>query len=434
MKKTAYILVAVLGLISFGCESYVEGINDNPNAFTDSPGELIIGQAGLASIILAESQPARISGIFTDQFTGSNAQFTSLNSYTVTASTFDDIWGNIYTAGLAQTRLVQEKGAVSGNQSLTGVSQIIEGWIAGETAALFGDVPYLEAVRPNEFPNPKYDTQADVLRAVQELLSNGITNVQNGGTPTAMPMYTGDYSWAEVGHTLKARYYLIAKDYANAAREAALGISRPSKSLSAFHSATIGQQNLYYQFGVLQRGGYLTARNSNLRRLLNGTKARLINTPGDINRETRYFTFDELNYQAGGYFAIDAPFPLISWEENQLIRAESLARTGNETGARNAFNILRESLAITYGGSFPASTATGSLLINQILEEKYCTLVGSLQVYHDARRTKNALRVPVKNNSAPSIPQRFIYAQDEINTNDSFPGVVDLYTPTPVNQ
>lgn len=434
MKKLKYIIVAALGFVSFGCESYVEGVNENPNAFTDAPGELIIGQAGLASIILAESQPARIAGIFTDQFTGSNAQFTLLNTYTVTASTFDDVWANIYTAGLAQTRLVQDKAAASNSQSLLGISQILEGWIAGETTALFGDVPYSQAVKPLEFPNPQYDSQAEVLQAVQAIISNGITNVTNGGTTIAMPMYTGDYSWAEVGHTLKARYYLVAKDYANAAREAALGISRPTRTLSAFHSATIGQQNLYYQFGVLQRGGYLTARSSNLRRLLNGTKARLLNTPGDINRESRYFSFDELNYQAGGYFAIDAPFPLISWEENQLILAEARARTGNDTAARNTLNVVRENLAITYGGSFPASTATGTLLINQILEEKYCTLVGSLQVFHDTRRTRNALRVPIKNSTASTIPQRFIYAQDEVNTNTNFPGIADLFTPTPVNR
>jgi hypothetical protein len=433
MKKIKFLTVAALGLLSLGCESYVEDVNVNPNNFTDAPSGLIIGQAGLASILLSESQPARFAGIFTDQFTGADRQFISYESYQVTAGDFDDTWGNIYTAGLAQTRLVQEKAREDGNRGAEGISQIIEGWLAGEGAALFGDVPYSEAIQPNEFPNPKYDAQADVFNSVQTILSAGIANVQSGGA-VPMPMYSGAYSWVEVAHTLKARYYLIAKDYANAASEAAQGISAPNKTLSAFHSSTIGQQNLYYQFGVLQRGGYLTVIRSNLRKLLQGERARLLPTPGDAERSAKYFDGEELNYTATGYFAIDAAFPLISWSENQLILAEALARTGNETGARTAFNSVRTNLATTYGGEFPATTATGTALVNQVLEEKYCTLIGSFQVFHDLRRTKNVIGVPVKNSTASTIPQRFIYAQNEINTNENFTGVVDIFTPTPINQ
>lgn len=433
MKKLKYMIVAALGMVSFGCESYVEGVNVNPNSFTDAPSGLIIGQAGLASVLLSESQPARFAGIFTDQFTGADRQFISYESYQVTAGDFDDTWGNIYTAGLAQTRLVQEKAAEDGNLGASGVAKIIEGWLAGEGAALFGDIPYSEAIQPNEFPNPKYDAQADVLNSVQAVLSSGISDVQ-AGSAVSMEMYSGNYSWVEVAHTLKARYYLIAKDYTNAAAEAAQGISAPTKTLSAFHSSTIGQQNLYYQFGVLQRGGYLTVIRSTLRKMLQGEQARLLPTPGDANRAAAYFDGEELNYNAGGYFAIDADFPLISWEENQLILAEALARTGNEADAKTAFNALRAHLATTYGGEFPATDATGTTLINQILEEKYCTLIGSFQVFHDLRRTKNVLGIPVKNSTASSIPQRFLYSQNEINTNTSFPGVVDIYTPTPVNQ
>ncbi|MFB0907253.1 MAG: SusD/RagB family nutrient-binding outer membrane lipoprotein, partial [Spirosomataceae bacterium] len=181
MKKIKFLTVAALGLLSLGCESYVEDVNVNPNNFTDAPSGLIIGQAGLASILLSESQPARFAGIFTDQFTGADRQFISYESYQVTAGDFDDTWGNIYTAGLAQTRLVQEKAREDGNRGAEGISQIIEGWLAGEGAALFGDVPYSEAIQPNEFPNPQYDAQADVFNSVQTILSAGIANVKAGG-------------------------------------------------------------------------------------------------------------------------------------------------------------------------------------------------------------------------------------------------------------
>ena len=54
--------------------------------------------------------------------------------------------------------------------------------------------------------------------------------------------------------------------------------------------------------------------------------------------------------------------------------------------------------------------------------------------FHDIRRTKNALGVPIKGTGNTTIPQRFFYPQVEINANDNYPGTVDLFTPTPVNQ
>lgn len=416
------------------CEDFVEGVNTNPNSFTDAPGELVIGQVGLAAVMLNESQPARYAGIFTDQFTGSDRQFILYESYQVIAGDFDDTWNTIYTAGLAQARLVQEKATASGNKNLLGVAQILEGMLVGEAAALFGNIPYSQAIQSAEFPNPQYDSQKEVLSKVQEVLSSGIANVSSGSTVIPMAMFTGNYSWVEVAHTLKARYFLIAKDYTNAAKEAALGISVNTKSLLAAHSSTIGQQNLFYQFGILQRGGYLSVLRSHLKKIVTGATARRLSTPGDAKRASVYFNGNELNYNAGGYFAIDAAFPLVSWEENQFILAEALARTGNESDARLRFNAIRAALATKYGGDFPSTNSSGTSLIREILEEKYITLIGSLQVFHDVRRTNNLIGVPKKSANATSLPQRFLYPQIELSTNKSFPGIVELFTPTPVNQ
>lgn len=193
---------------------------------------------------------------------------------------------------------------------------------------------------------------------------------------------------------------------------------------------------MYYQFLFEQRGGYLTGDNSNLVQLMNGSKARVIATPGDANRFPIYFAELgnglDLNWEAGGYFAIDASYPIVPYIENKLIQAEAAARTGGD--GLTPFNEVRAHLADVYGGDFPASSSSGDQLILEILEEKYVSLPGSNQVWADARRTKNALGVPVKNSSFSDIPQRYFYPQSEINTNDNFPGVVGLEVPTPVNQ
>lgn len=68
MKKLYYLLAGITLFI--GCEKPVEGLNENPNQFTDTPIDLILNHSLLNLASIAEAEPARITAIFTDQFTG----------------------------------------------------------------------------------------------------------------------------------------------------------------------------------------------------------------------------------------------------------------------------------------------------------------------------------------------------------------------------
>lgn len=436
MKKLIKNIFLLLLAISFvACSKFTDGINEDPNNFTSAPAKLLIGQANLEVVKLFESQSSRVSGIFTDQFTGSDRQYITLNQYGTTAPDFDDDWSGLYADGLAQADLAEKKATEDGNTILVGVAQIVKGMLLAEAAALWGDVPYTEALDFTTFPNPNYDSQQSALEAAQSLLSSGISNVGSSSVKDAYgsPVFKGNSAtWAQVGHSLKARYYLVAKNYPSAFAEAKLGISGADGDLLASHNSAQGAKNLYFQFVVEQRTGYLDANGSNLFKLVTGAKSRLLPTPGDANRATKYFDGTDLNTKAGGYFAIDASFPIISYVETKLIESEAAYRTSGD--ALTPFNAVRTELAAVYGGSFPASTASGNALLLQILEEKYISLIGSTQVFSDVRRTQNAIGVPIKNSTATKIPQRFLYPQVEINSNTSFPGLVDLFTETPVNQ
>jgi len=146
----------------------------------------------------------------------------------------------------------------------------------------------------------------------------------------------------------------------------------------------------------------------------------------------KYFTGDELNTSDDGFFGAESPFQIVSWIETKLIEAEAAQRTGGD--ALTPFNDVRNYLESTYGGGFPPSASSGDALLKEILEEKYISLPGSLQIFHDVRRTKNMIGVPIKGIGHATIPQRFYYPQVEINANESFPGLVDLFEPTPVNK
>jgi len=230
---------------------------------------------------------------------------------------------------------------------------------------------------------------------------------------------------------------LISKDYKKALTEAKLGISSPEGNLLSSHRDEEGAKNLYYQFVVEQRSGVIGPSHSHLVQLMNGEIARELETPGDAMRYNFYFETIgsnlELNASSGGIFAANASFPIISWTETRLIEAEASFRTG--TGdASIPFNEVRDQLNMTYGNGFPPSSSSGEQLLKQILEEKYISLLGSLQTFHDLRRTKNLLQIPFLRVSGKPHPERFLYPQIEINTNSNFPGLIDIYEPTPVNK
>ena len=437
MKK---LIIIALSFLAFSCEKYSAGLNVDPNNFTDAPGESIIGQANLTWVLATEGESSRMAGIFTDQFTGFSNQFINFEVYDVKSGDFDGIWNNNYAGGIAQTRIVQLKAIETGNIKLLGVSQIVEAVMAAELAALFGNVPYSQSAQPVEFPNPKFDDQLEVLGAAQLLLTEGIANVGNAKVSDfyGSPVFVDNSAlWSEVAHSLKARYFMITKEYTKARDEAKKGISSVDRSLMAFHSDIAGQGNLYYQFGIEQRGGYLTATRSYLKKLLNpsdNSVGRILFTPGDEARYNSYFQGNELNYGETGNFGQAKAFPIVDWYENQFILAETEVRLGNDNEAKAAFNKVRSELAKKYSASFPEVQIGGNTLLKVILEEKYVTMIGSPQVYNDLRRTKNILNIPIKNNLASSIPQRFLYPEVEINTNKSFPGLIGLFVPTKVNQ
>ena len=422
------------------CKKFVEGVNEDPNNFTDAPTELIVGQAELAAIMTAESQPARLAGVFTDQFTGADRQFITYDRYGVTSGDFDSMWRIMYQKGLAQAKLTTERAASEGKTELEGVSEIFYAYFLGESAILFGDVPATEAV-VLEIDDPHYDAQESVINLAIAKLDDAISKVGANNT-FSEPFVSNSMNWQEVAHSLKARYYLAKKDYANALTEAQAGISSSNGDLLALHSNATGAKNLFYQFGVDQRAGYMTVdgsgpnngNGSTLKRWVTTGRPSGLASPGDANRDAVYFDGFGLNFSTGGYFAEDASFPIISWVETKLIEAEAAQRTGGD--ALTPFNAVRSALETTYNapGGFPASASTGAQLLQEILEEKYISLIGSLQVYQDIRRTDNLIGVQIKGTGNTSIPQRFLYPEAEANSNSNFPGLVDLFTKTAINQ
>lgn len=451
MKRIIYSIVILLAMAFQSCESVVEGLNNDPNNFTDSPLGLVLNHANLNVVALAEAHPNRIATIFTDQFGGNDRQYGTLNIYSTLQTDYDEVWEDIYQRGIAQAQIAKEKAQSAGNAAAEGQAQILEAFFFAEAALLFGDIPFSEVNDP-DFLDPSYEGQVSVLNSAITMLSSAATLA---GTSTAdNNVFNTSSTWSQVASALQARYYLALGDYTNA-RTAAQAANFTSKAndWSIEHTTTNYGENLFWQFQVEQRQDYLKIEGSldfsHMSKLLNNAEGVYKGNSKTVEdaRYAWYVDGNDLNTNAGGFAAVDRDYPVVSYEEVQLIIAEASVRLNDLATAYTALNAVRQSHASEFptgtytdyvaadfqtGGELFDGTSESSSLLMEVMLEKYCSVIG-LATYHDVRRTDNLIGVPIKGTGTTVIPQRFLYPQTESASNSSFPGVVDQYTATPVN-
>jgi hypothetical protein len=452
MKKIFYSLM-ILGAVSFqSCESVVEGLNNDPNNFTDTPLTLVLNHVNLNVAAISEAHPARVATIFTDQFGGFDRQYGTLNIYSTLSADYDEAWEDTFQRGIAQAQIAKEKAADAGNAGAEGQAIILEAYFFGEAALLFGDIPFSEVNNPN-ISDPTYEGQASVLAEVINMLDDGLALA--GGSSASNSVFTTSSTWAQVANALKARYHLALKQYALArtAAQAANFTSR-ANNWSIRHSSTNYAENLFWQFQVEQRQDYLKILGSldysYMSKLLNSGEAEYKgNSKTDEDGRYNYYVAangEDLN-TTNGFASISEPFAVVSFEEVQLIIAETSVLLADLPTALTALNAVRTANATRFASQYDAyvaadfqaagelydGTSEATSLHMEIALEKYCSVIG-LPTYQDVRRTDNMIGVPIKNAGTTVIPQRFLYPSTELSSNANFPGIEDQYSPTEVNQ
>lgn len=445
-----FITVSMLVLF-VGCNEFVSGdkFENDPNSPTDAPEDLQISGSQIALGLFFESEGNRLANMWSDQFTGSERQYASLENYNVAQGEFNGPWGDAYSGVVQQTRIVQDKAAEVNNLILQGIAQVMEAQVMGTVTALWGDVPFEEAANVEEFPNPTYDAQSDVYNSVQSLLDDAIANIESGeGVPPESDIFfAGDPdSWLQVAHTLKARYYLHTGNHSEALDHADQGITDPEDSMLMPHGGAYGGDlNTFYSFGQIDRLGYMTASNAYA---VSQFEDRQNDKTDESERSAFYYDGGNLNY--GGFFGFAASFPLVTFEENQLILAESeLEANGDELAAIDELNVLRSHLQDTYpdgtyedytivdfetgGTARDGADSTEDAIRTEIFEERYFSLLAQYEAFIDIQRSDNILDIE-PSGSNEQIPARFLYPQSEINSNENTPdqSSSELFDPLPV--
>lgn len=429
-----------------GCKDFLtsNAAINNPNNPTAASATQLLTGVETNQTALQTGDPARLITSWMQQFSGTQGQYQSNSLYNVTPDFADGYWGTVYQGGgLVDLRSIEAQSDAVGDSVTAGIARTIEAFTIGTAADWWGDIPYSQALRVGS-PAP-LDKQAAVYAAVQSLLDRAISQLSSGkgnGPGAADLWYGGDATkWVAAANSLKARFYLHTAEaagtaadgtpgYNPAAYQSALavaqkGITAPANDLRSYQSTNSNERNLWYQFTVLARAGYISPSDYfvNLLKSRNDPRLTTYFAPGDTNQVIGSPVAGSvpgyiatLNGGAGNPGAPDYRQPMVTYAETQLIIAESQFRLGNQAAALTALNAERSAGGLTTYSAL----SSGAAGLGTIMTEKYIALFQNPEVWSDYRRTCVPPLTPPPG-AQGRIPARFFYPLNETNTNPNIP-------------
>ena len=254
MKNIYKILSLALVMAFTACTSDFEELNTDPNNPTVVPAENLYTQAqfSLANRVWGRAMNFEFGMLMVQHF--SQNEYAEDSRYNQNPSNFSASWDSFYAAGLND--LVEAKRLVEANEGLSDAVRdnmlaqiaILRVWAYQNITDIWGDVPYLEAFQPEEFPNPAYDSQQDIYTGLVNELNDaiGLISTSASGFGSGDIIYGGDMeAWGRFANSLKVRLGMRMAD-ANSTAAATVVSTAFGSSLGVISS---NDENATFVFG-----------------------------------------------------------------------------------------------------------------------------------------------------------------------------------------
>lgn len=458
-------LTVFMALTLSGCENLVDNLNENPNQFTIGEVEAgnFLNGAELSNSAIQLGPLNRMAGYYSGQLIGYEQVELERYLYNVSNLTFDF---DGYQGVVAPARMIRSR--VGSNPLYQGITKVLEAQLIGTYASLFGDIPYSEAV--SDVKNPKFDDQIEIYNNLQLLLQEAIDNLT---AATATDVVLEDYifsgnrqKWLQSAYTLKARYYMITKQYTEAYAAAQNGISINANSMKFIPKNVVGVNNVKnkYFIALSNYPKSLGTGNCYLIQLLDPASGiSRNNAKTNESARLKYYTIQTTATANTGIANELEAEPMISYQENLLILAEAGARVQGITiglghlntlrallSTGNLFNASVSALPKTYDAYEAADFDAGGIenqdnidplraLLREIIEERYISGFTTFMPFDDARRLRKsdsdiAVPFPLNTATATQNVERLLYPQTELLSNQNAPEDPGLFAKTKVNK
>ncbi len=232
-----FFTIIIIALLFSNC-SNLDELNINP----DSPiNEDVIESVLLPGILtqmsyeLIGGYPARASNIWSQQIALSG-EGRGLSTFIIDDSDVNNTWEfSLYTGVLKNAKLLEEKAIETGNSQYNGISKIIQAYGLSIVADFWGKAPWSEAF-DLEIKKPKFDTQEELYDAIDLLLKESISELDDAIAKELIVdsdiLYNGNLiKWKKLANSLRARF-AMRLIYAKGNTQADLALSYAKNGLT----------------------------------------------------------------------------------------------------------------------------------------------------------------------------------------------------------
>jgi len=438
--KIFFFTVVLLSITA--CE--LEEVNINPNNPKEVPANVILpfNEEGLARLMAGTGQV--MAGVFMQYYQGIDNHPIQVQIYVVNEALYVDWdWNDYYDGPMINLRKMIEVAEKENAYYYTGIGKVLMALCIGNVTSLWGDVPYSEALLGSLNRSPKYDPQQSIYESIQQLLDDGIADLQqtyNGLKPGADDIiFNGDKTkWIKTAYALKARYYMhltkrstdLSFNPAEKALEAAANAMTSSSDDLEFHYGfTAAEYNPFYSYSLLK---YV---------IPNLSFTSLLSALNDPRKDFYYKKrFGVADFKDCYFTSSNSPVLMMTYHELMFIEAEARLRLNeNDPAAQVALQkgvsasinkvskgTLDPTIVATYNNANAVLTGTFENKLSTLITQKYIAMFASIESWTDYRRTGYPVLVPNaggdhNQNPGGAIPRRLTYPQKERLYNLNFP-------------
>jgi hypothetical protein len=426
MKKISIypiIFGLILVFLTNSCESYLGG---DTNIDPTRPQKVTLA-ALLPAAIEATSNNHYSAGFEVSQITQQTSSvFASGADVHANETRLDGTWTGVYLRAMSNINVMIQQAQSENAPYYVGIGKILMAINLGLATDIWEDIPYTDAFQGSENLYPRFDSQESIYNAIQRLLDEGITALNqptSAFTPAADDLiYAGNRSrWIKAANAYKARYLLhtarrtpanlnqilslVANSFINNSEDFQLVYN--DKNRNPWHIRPVLTNNT---------GNFTISFARQLVDMMNGTlysyfdprlpiiasRGNNANFTGKINGTNQGGTaaFAATNY----YCTPTAPVIMLGFSELKLIEAEvrfllnggSPTTVGSTIEAYTAYlagiraNMEKLSVPATERDAYLANPAVAvgasALRLTDIMKEKYITLVLHPETWVDMRR------------------------------------------------
>ncbi len=452
MKRFKIITLLLFGLlVSVGCDSDFEEINQDPNNPLAVPSSLLI--PGVVRAAQNESYSTFTGGdmgaCWSQQF--AKVQYNDEERYIPRQSVISRVWNTYYAVVISDADAMHTIAVAEENNNMQGVALTLQAYGYAFVTDVYGAVPFTEAMKAATDGNisPAYDSQEVVYAGVLAMLDEAISLLGTSGAINATNdiLYGGNANlWKKFASSLKFRVLMrasgkmsVGADLQALVNAGNLFSSNAEDAKLTYLSADPSANPLYESIVFGTRGEWKI--NSKMVDILAGANdPRLAvyaqkNADGDYRGKPSGYNdvpSDDWNYtnvSALGEFYLRPELPgfFMSYPELKFLMAEA-AFKGLISGDANAhylggitasmeYNEVPGPAISTYLTAKVLAT-TPALAIEQIATQNWIALFSQgVESWNEYRRTGFPVLSPAVDGAINEIPSRYNYPTTEGSIN-----------------